>query len=185
LFTGFVTAGFTPTEYYEALPDGSFRQHCSKFGAKMGFFSNLKFAHQITSAFVKEKIEHDDALNKIKEFRNTITRLEKMEIEMSRQACTDNSLNQALSSLRKTIAICKDTIAAYEVAAGVSQASINSINTWTKTRDIHDMQMIEQTLEASALARKRSQKLHAEAASLLKRFQNEAMAYSRVALGLV
>ena len=148
----------------------------------MGFFSKLKLAHQMASALTKATLDRDDSVNKAKEFKNTLARLESMEIEMSYQACNDTGLNPVLSTLRRTIAICKDTISAYEVAAGVSQASINAIDAWTTT---YDMKMVEQTLEASVIAINRAQKFHVEGASLLKCYQTEAMAYSRAALMLV
>ena len=148
----------------------------------MGFFSKLKLAHQMTSALTKATFERDDSMNKAKEFKNTLARLQSMEIEMSCQSCSDAGLNPVLSTLRSTITICKDTVSAYEVAAGVSQASINAIDAWTET---YDMKMVEQTLEASALAITRAQKFHVDGANLLKRFQTEVMAYSRSALKLV
>jgi hypothetical protein len=183
LLTVLVTAGFTPDQYFE---DHRTDHVCPEvflvLEATVGFLSKLKLAHQTTSASVKATLERDDSVNKAKEFADTLARLEGMEIEMSGQACSDTGLNPVLSTLRRTIANCKDTVAAYELAAGVSQALINAIDAWTKT---YDMKMVEQISEASAIAINRAQKLHVEGSSLLKRFKTEAMAHSRAALMLV
>jgi predicted Zn-dependent protease len=147
----------------------------------MGFFSKLKFVQQMTSASVKARLDRDDSAKKAMGFKDTLAKLEHMEQEMSIQASRDTGLNPILSTLRKTIAICGETVSAYEIAASVCQATLNAVDAWATT---YNTELVQQTLEASAIAINRAEKLHAEGAGLLNRFQTESMAYCRAELKL-
>jgi hypothetical protein len=133
-----------------------------------GFFSKLRAAHQYTRMAVKADLERDEAAKILNELRAILSANRTEVVEAARQAEQEPRLRPIHLALKRNIAACEDTCAAYENAVRTCEAVRQSLDAACKN---YDWQSVETASMTATGAVHLAKAAHAQAINVNNEFR--------------